>query len=72
MKELNNYIVLTQMIIYCGNTIMNSPFLIKLKKILVIYYVIYMEDKYEGLSDEEIFEDMEADYWIDYYQSLCE
>lgn len=58
-------------IIYCGNTIMNSPFLIKLKKILVIY----MEDKYEGLSDEEleeIFEDMEADYWIDYYQSLCE
>lgn len=26
-----------------------------------------MEDKYEGLSDEElkeIFEDMEADYWI--------
>lgn len=50
---------------------MNSPFLIKLKKILVIY----MEDKYEGLSDEElkeIFEDMEADYWIDYYQSLCE
>lgn len=53
---------------------MNSPFLIKLKKILVIY-VIYMEDKYEGLSDEElkeIFEDMEADYWIDYYQSLCD
>lgn len=34
-----------------------------------------MEDKYEGLSDEElkeIFEDMEADYWIDYYHSLCE
>lgn len=32
-----------------------------------------MEDKYEGLSDlKEIFEDMEADYWIDYYQSLCE
>lgn len=32
-----------------------------------------MEDKYEGLSDEElkeIFEDMEADYWID--QALCE
>ncbi len=32
-----------------------------------------MEDKYEGLSDEElkeIFEDMEADYWIDYYQSI--
>lgn len=28
-----------------------------------------MEDKYEGLSDEElkeIFEDMQADYWIDY------
>lgn len=27
-----------------------------------------MEDKYEGLSDEElkeIFEDMQADYWID-------
>ena len=58
-------------IIYCGNTIINSPFLIK----LFIFYVIYMEDKYEGLSDEElkeIFEDMEADYWIDYYQSLCE
>ena len=32
-----------------------------------------MEDKYEGLSDEElkeIFEDMEADYWIDYYQFI--
>lgn len=32
-----------------------------------------MEDKYEGLSDEElkeIFEDMEADYWID--QSIYE
>lgn len=31
-----------------------------------------MEDKYEGLSDEElkeIFEDMEADYWIDYYHA---
>lgn len=29
-----------------------------------------MEDKYEGLSDEElkeIFEDMEADYWISVY-----
>lgn len=25
-----------------------------------------MEDKYEGLSDlKEIFEDMQADYWID-------
>lgn len=34
-----------------------------------------MEDKYEGLSDEElkeIFEDMQADYWIDYYQSIYE
>lgn len=31
-----------------------------------------MEDKYEGLSDEEIFEDMEADYWIDYYKSVYE
>lgn len=30
------------------------------------------QDPYEGLSDEElkeIFEDMEADYWIDYYKS---
>ena len=28
-----------------------------------------MDDPYENLSDEElkeIFEDMEADYWIDY------
>ena len=34
-----------------------------------------MEDKYEGLSDEElkeIFEDTEADYWIDYYKSVYE
>lgn len=34
-----------------------------------------MEDKYEGLSDEEleeIFEDDQADYWIDYYESVCE
>ena len=34
-----------------------------------------MEDKYEGLSDEElkeIFEDMQADYWIDYCQSIYE
>lgn len=31
-----------------------------------------MEDKYEGLSDEELKEIFEADYWIDYYQSLCE
>ena len=34
-----------------------------------------MEDKYEGLSDEElkeIFEAMQADYWIDYYQSIYE
>lgn len=31
-----------------------------------------MNDSYEGLSDEElkeIFEDMEADYWIDYNKS---
>lgn len=31
-----------------------------------------MSNKYEGLSYEElkeIFEDMEADYWIDYYKS---
>lgn len=31
-----------------------------------------MEDKYANLSDEElkeIFEDMEADYWINYYQT---
>lgn len=27
-----------------------------------------MEDKYEGLSDEELKEIFEADYWIDYYQ----
>ena len=34
-----------------------------------------MEDKYEELSDEElkeIFEDMQTDYWTDYYQSICE
>lgn len=33
------------------------------------------QDPYEGLSDEElkeIFEDMEADYWIDYYKSFYE
>ena len=31
-----------------------------------------MDDPYENLSDEElkeIFEDMAADYWIDYYKS---
>lgn len=31
-----------------------------------------MSDPYEGLPDEElkeIFEDMEADYWIDYNKS---
>lgn len=31
-----------------------------------------MSDKYEGLSDEElkeIFEDMQAGYWVDYYKS---
>lgn len=31
-----------------------------------------MNDPYENLSNEElkeIFEDMEADYWIDYYKS---
>lgn len=31
-----------------------------------------MDDPYENLSNEElkeIFEDMEADYWIDYYKS---
>lgn len=34
-----------------------------------------MLDPYEGLSDEElkeIFEDMEADYWIDYNKSNYE
>lgn len=34
-----------------------------------------MNDSYEGLSDEElkeIFEDMEADYWVDYNKSNCE
>lgn len=34
-----------------------------------------MDDPYENLSDEElkeIFEDMEADYWIDYYKSNYE
>lgn len=32
-----------------------------------------MNDPYENLSDEElkeIFEDMQADYWIDCYQSI--
>lgn len=31
-----------------------------------------MHDPYEDLSEEElkeIFEDMEANYWIDYYKS---
>lgn len=34
-----------------------------------------MNDPYENLSDEElkeIFEDMKADYWIDYYKSNYE
>lgn len=34
-----------------------------------------MDDPYENLSDEElkeIFEDMEAEYWIDYYKSSPE
>lgn len=31
-----------------------------------------MHDPYENLSDEEmkeIYEDMEADYWVNYYKS---
>lgn len=34
-----------------------------------------MNDPYENLSDEElkeVFKDMEADYWIDYYKSNYE
>ena len=34
-----------------------------------------MNGPYEGLSDEELketFEDMEADYWIDYNKSYGE
>lgn len=34
-----------------------------------------MDDPYENLSDEElkeIFEDMEADYWVGYYKSNYE
>ena len=34
-----------------------------------------MNDPYEGLSDEElkeIFDDMEVDYWVDYYKSNYE
>lgn len=40
-----------------------------------ILYCSNLDDPYENLSDEElkeIFEDMQADYWIDYYQSICE
>lgn len=40
-----------------------------------ISYCFNLDDPYENLSNEElkeIFEDMQADYWIDYYQSICE
>lgn len=42
--------------------------LVRRKTQLYNICIIFMEDKYEELSDEElkeIFEDMEADYWID-------
>lgn len=61
-------------ITHCGSVVMNIG-LVRRKTQLYNICIIFMEDKYEGLSDEElkeIFEDMEADYWIDYYQSLCE
>lgn len=61
-------------ITHCESVIMSIG-LVQRKTQLYNVCIILMEDKYEGLSDEElkeIFEDMEADYWIDYYQSLCE
>lgn len=54
-------------ITHCGSVIMNIG-LVHRKTQLYNVCVVLMEDKYEGLSDEElkeIFEDMEADYWID-------
>lgn len=57
----------------------NKPVLVTPSKIIINQEPFYskflnkkMNDSYEGLSDEElreIFEDMEADYWIDYYKS---
>lgn len=41
------------------------------KNTLIYLIVEKFEDPYEGLSDEElkeIFEDMQADYWIDCYE----
>lgn len=61
-------------ITYCGSVIMSIG-LVQRKTQLYNVCIILMEDKYEGLSDEElkeIFEDMEADYWIDYYKSVYE
>lgn len=61
-------------ITHCGSVIMSIR-LVQRKTQLYNVCIILMEDKYEGLSDEElkeIFEDMEADYWIDYYKSVHE
>lgn len=50
-------------------------YVIFIQQVTLIYLI---EESYNGRqvrTDEElkeIFEDMEADYWIDYYQSLCE
>lgn len=52
---------------HCGSVVMNIG-LVRRKTQLYNICIIFMEDKYEELSDEElkeIFEDMEADYWID-------
>ena len=54
-------------ITHCGSVVMNIGLVLR-KTQLYNICIIFMEDKYEGLSDEElkeIFEDMEADYWID-------
>ena len=54
-------------ITHCGSVVMNIE-LVRRKTQLYNICIIFMEDKYEELSDEElkeIFEDMEADYWID-------
>lgn len=64
MKSITHY----------GSVIMSIR-LVQRKTQLYNVCIIFMEDKYEGLSDEElkeIFEDMEADYWIDYYKSVYE
>ena len=47
--------------------------LVRIRQEALILNVNVMEDIYRNLSDEElrsIWEDLESDYWIDYYKSF--